>query len=52
MFYEKELEKINQVQFSVEKVIKRKDNKPYVKWNGYTSSFNFWIDIKKHIINE
>ena len=46
MFYEKELEKINQLQFSVGKVIKRKGNEPYVKWNGYNSSFNFWIDIK------
>ena len=30
-FYEKELQKINQKEFRVEKVIKRKSNKPYVK---------------------
>ena len=31
-FYEKELQKRNQKEFRVEKVIKRKDNKLYVKW--------------------
>ena len=30
-FYEKELQKINQKEFRVEKVIKMKINKPYVK---------------------
>ena len=30
----------------VEKVIKRKGHKPYVKWKGYDSSFNSWIDQK------
>ena len=34
-FYEKELQKINQKEFRVEKVIKRKGNKLYVKWKGY-----------------
>ena len=28
----------------MEKVIKRKDNKLYVKWNGYDNSFNSCID--------
>ena len=32
-----------------QKVIKRKRNKPYVKWKGYDSSFNKQID-KKGII--
>ena len=32
-FYEKELQKTNQQQFRMEKVIKRKDDKLYVKWN-------------------
>ena len=45
-FYEKELEKTNQQEFSVEKVIKRKGNKLYVKWKGYDNSFNSWIDKK------
>ena len=31
------------------KVIKRKGDKLYVKWKGYNSSFNRWID-KKDII--
>ena len=34
-FYEKELKKTNQQEFRIEKVIKRKDNKLYVKWKGY-----------------
>ena len=34
-FYEKELQKTNQKELRVEKVIKRKGNKPYVKWKGY-----------------
>ena len=33
----------------VEKVIKRKGDKLYVKWKGYNNSFNSWID-KKDII--
>ena len=30
----------------IEKVIKRKGDKLYVKWKGYDSSFNRWIDKK------
>ena len=45
-FYEKELQKTNQQEFRTEKVIKRKDDKLYVKWKGYDSSFNSWIDKK------
>ena len=30
----------------IEKVIKRKGNKLYVKWKGYGNSFNSWIDKK------
>ena len=52
MFYEKELQKTNQEEFRVEKVIKRKGNKLYVKWKGYDSSFNCWTDKKRHSINE
>ena len=43
-FTKKELQKINQKEFKVEKVIKRKGDKRYVKWKGYNSSFNSWID--------
>ena len=34
-FYEKELQKINQQKFRIEKVIKKKGNKLYVKWKAY-----------------
>ena len=46
-FYEKELQKTNQQEFKIEKVIKRKLVKLYVKWKGYDSSFNRWIDKKR-----
>ena len=45
-FYEKELQKANQKEFRIEKVIKRKGDKLYVKWKGYDNSFNSWIDKK------
>ena len=48
-FFEKELQKTNQKEFRVKKVIKRKGDKLYVKWKGYDSSFNSWID-KKDIV--
>ena len=39
-FMKKELQKTNQKEFRIEKVIKRKSDKLYVKWKGYDSSFN------------
>ena len=48
-FYKRELQKMNQKEFRVEKIIKRKDDKLYLNWKGYNSSFNSWID-KKDII--
>ena len=45
-FYEKELQKTNQQEFRIEKVIMKKGDKLYVKWKGYDSSFNSWIDKK------
>ena len=45
-FYENELQKTNQKEFRIEKVIKRKGDKLYVKWKGYDNSFNSWIDKK------
>ena len=45
-FYEKELQKTNQKEFRIEKVIKRKGDKLYVKWKGYDISFKSWIDNK------
>ena len=43
-FYEKELQKTNHEEFRIEKVIRRKGDKLYVKWKGYDNSFNSWID--------
>ena len=45
-FYEKELQKIDQQELRIEKVIKKKGDKLYVKWKGYDNSFNSWIDKK------
>ena len=43
-FYEKELQETNQKEFRIEKVIKKKGGKVYVKWKSYDNSFNSWID--------
>ena len=48
-FYEKELQKTDQKEFRIEKVIKKKGDKLFVKWKGYENSFNSWID-KKDIV--
>ena len=45
-FYEKELQKTNQQEFRIEKVIKRKDDKFYVIWKVYDTSFNSWFAKK------
>ena len=45
-FYEKELQKTNQKEFRIEKVIKRKGDKLYVKWKSYDNSFDRWINKK------
>ena len=45
-FYEKELQKTDQKKFRIEKVMKKKGNKLFVKWKGYDNSFNSWIDEK------
>ena len=43
-FYEKELQKTNQKEFRVEKVIMRKGDKQYVKWKSNNNLFNSQID--------
>ena len=48
-FYEKELQKTNQEEFRIEKIIKRKGDKIYVKWKRYDNSFNSWIDKKDEV---
>ena len=45
-FYEKELQKTNQKEFRIEKVLRKKRDKLYVKWKGYDNSCNSWIDKK------
>ena len=46
-FYGKKIQKINQYEFKVEKVIEIKSDKLYVIWDGYDNSFNSGIDKKK-----
>ena len=49
LFYENELQGARQNEFRIQKVIKIKGDKLYVKWKGYDNSFNSWID-KKDIV--
>ena len=39
-FIVNKFQKTNKKEFKIEKVIKRKGNKLYVKWKGYDSSFD------------
>ena len=43
-FFKNELQKANQKEFRIEKVIKRKGDKLYVESKGYDNSLNSWID--------
>ena len=45
-FYKNELQKTNQKEFRIEKLIKIKGEKVYVKWKVYNNSFN------RHSIND
>ena len=45
-YYEKEVKKTSQEKFRIEKVMKRKGRKLYVKWKEYDNSFNSWINKK------
>ena len=47
-FCETELQKTNQKEFRIEKVLKKKGDKLYVTWKGYNNSLYSWID-KKHL---
>ena len=46
IFYEKELQKTRDDgdKYIIEKILKTDKIKIYVKWRGYNSSFNSWID--------
>ena len=52
MFHEKELQKTNEKEFRIEKVIKWKGDKLYVKWKGYDNSINDWIHEKDIVIKK
>ena len=39
-----ELQKTNQIELKIEKVIKKKADKLFVQWKGYDNSFISWID--------
>ena len=45
-FYEKEMQKTSLEEFRIEKVLKKKGDKLYVKWKGNNNSFNRWINKK------
>ena len=49
-FYGKELQKTIQKEFRIEKVIKTKGGKLYVKWEGYDNSLNRWIKKDTQIL--
>ena len=51
-FYENELQGTKQNEFRIEKVIKRKGDKLYVKWKGYDNLFDSWIDKKESIMSQ
>ena len=46
IFYEKELQltKNTTGEYIIEKILKTKGNQMYVKWRGYSTNFNSWID--------
>ena len=46
IFYERELQLTKNIsdEYIIEKILKTNKNKIYVKWRGYNSSFNIWID--------
>ena len=50
IYNEKEFQKRKKTKLRVEKVIKRRGDKLYVKWKGYDTLFYTWIDKKGIII--
>jgi len=49
-FYEQELQKTSQELFRIEKVIRTRGNKSLVKWLGYSSAFNSWVDNESLLV--
>ena len=52
LFTKKNLQKTSQKEVRIEKVIKRNDNKIYVKSKDYDNSFNSWIEKKGIVIQK
>ena len=50
VFMKKNCKKTNQKKFIIEKILKRKDDKLYIKWKGY-DNFKSWIN-KKDLIQK
>ena len=46
VFTKKEFQKTSEEKIRIEKILKRKGDKLYVKWKGYDNSFNSWVDKK------
>ena len=44
VFMKKNCKKLNKKKIRIEKVLKRKGDKLYLKWKGYNNSFNIWIN--------
>ena len=50
IFYQQELQKSkNDGIYIIEKILRKKGNKYFVKWRNYSSDFNGWVD-KNEII--
>ena len=45
-FYDNGLQKTNQTEFRIEKVIKRKGEELYVKWKGHDNLYKSWLHEK------
>ena len=44
--FTKKIAKTSPEKYRIEKVLKRKGDKLYVKWKGYDSCFDSWINKK------
>ena len=49
LFMKMNCKRLIKKKFRIEKVVKKKGDKLYVKWKGYDNYFNSWID-KKDIV--
>ena len=50
--YQNDLQKTNQREIRIEKIIRKKGEKIYVKWNDYDNFFNSWTSKKRHKVND